>query len=80
MNVSLPDALKEFVDAQVQERGYSTSSEYIRDLIRSDQVKQAEQGLVALLREGLASGTPMPTDESYWNKKRAALRERFSPQ
>ena len=35
MNISLPDALKSFVDAQVTERGYSTSSEYVRELIRS---------------------------------------------
>lgn len=31
MNISLPEALKAFVDAQVAERGYSTSSEYVRE-------------------------------------------------
>jgi antitoxin ParD1/3/4 len=36
MNVSLPDSLKEFVDEQVERRGYGTSSEYIRELIRRD--------------------------------------------
>ena len=50
MNISLPDAMKAFVDAQIQERGYGTSSEYIRDLIRSDQTRQAEQRLAALTR------------------------------
>ena len=37
MNISLPEALKSFVDTQVAERGYSTSSEYVRELIRADQ-------------------------------------------
>jgi antitoxin ParD1/3/4 len=37
MNISLPDALKSFVDEQVTGRGYSTSSEYVRELIRKDQ-------------------------------------------
>jgi len=43
MNISLPDVMKDFVDAQVQERGYSTSSEYIRDLIRHDQVRREQR-------------------------------------
>ena len=34
MNISLPDTLKSFVDEQVRSRGYGTSSEYVRELIR----------------------------------------------
>lgn len=41
MNISLPEALKAFVDRQVSERGYSTSSEYVRELIRKDQTAVA---------------------------------------
>ena len=37
MNISLPDALKSFVDDQVAARGYGISSEYFRELIRKDQ-------------------------------------------
>jgi antitoxin ParD1/3/4 len=76
MNISLPDALKEFVDAQVKNRGYSTSSEYVRDLIRNDQVRQAEQRLAALMLEGLESGPAVPVTEAYWNNKRDALKQR----
>lgn len=78
MNISLPDSMKAFVDAQIQERGYGTSSEYIRDLIRGDQVRQAERRLAALMLEGLESGTAVPVDESYWDNKREALRKRHS--
>jgi len=79
MNISLPDTLKDFVDHQVQERGYSTSSEYVRDLIRHDQVRQAEQRLAALLLEGLESGPALPVGASYWDDKRAALMQRHAP-
>ena len=36
MNISLPETLKTFVDLQVSQRGYGTSSEYVRELIRKD--------------------------------------------
>lgn len=48
----LPDALKSFVDEQVAERGYGTSSEYIRELIRKDQDRAQ---LRSLLLQGAAS-------------------------
>ena len=34
MNISLPDDMKDWVDAQVRENGYASISEYIRFLIR----------------------------------------------
>jgi antitoxin ParD1/3/4 len=40
MNISLPDTLKSFVDAQVNQGGYGTSSEYVREQIRKDQDRQ----------------------------------------
>jgi antitoxin ParD1/3/4 len=78
MNISLPDSMKAFVDAQIQERNYGTSSEYIRDLIRGDQIRQAEQRLAALMLEGLESGPAGPVDEAYWDNKREALQRRRS--
>jgi antitoxin ParD1/3/4 len=78
MNISLPDVMKEFIDTQVQERGYSTSSEYVRDLIRNDQVRQAEQRLASLILEGLESGPAIPVNEAYWNSKRDTLKQRHS--
>jgi putative addiction module CopG family antidote len=37
MNISLPDTLKSFVNEQVNQGSYGTSSEYVRELIRKDQ-------------------------------------------
>jgi antitoxin ParD1/3/4 len=76
MNISLPEPLKNFVDRQVQDGGYSTSSEYVRDLIRGDQVRRAEQQLATLIMEGLESGSAILADDNYWKNKRAALKQR----
>ncbi|PKO73177.1 MAG: type II toxin-antitoxin system ParD family antitoxin [Betaproteobacteria bacterium HGW-Betaproteobacteria-17] len=63
MNISLPDSLKTFVDEQVSQRGYGTSSEYVRELIRKDQARQHLRGL---LLEGAASAPAGPADASYF--------------
>jgi antitoxin ParD1/3/4 len=71
MNISLPDTLKCFVDEQVNQRGYGTSSEYVRELIRRDQQRQH---LRALLLEGAASGMTTPVDSTYFESLRARVR------
>ncbi len=37
MNVSLPDAMKEWAESQAQSGRYGNVSDYMRDLIRRDQ-------------------------------------------
>lgn len=37
MNVSLPDQMKTWVEAQAKDGRYSNASDYVRDLIRRDQ-------------------------------------------
>ena len=66
MNVSLPEDLKEYVETQTK-RGYSTPSEYVRELIRGDQKQRAKEKLDALLLEGLNSGNSIPVDAKFWN-------------
>ena len=46
MNISLPDSMKLFVDQQVSQRGYGTSSEYLRELIRKEQEKNTLRDLI----------------------------------
>ena len=65
MNVSLPEELKAYAEAQTKE-GYSTPSEYVRELIREDKKRKAKEKLDALLLEGLHSGAPIPVDEKFW--------------
>jgi antitoxin ParD1/3/4 len=67
MNISLPETLKAFVDEQVAGRGYGTSSEYVRELIRGDQDRQA---LRELLLAGGASLPTSPVDSAYFEELR----------
>lgn len=39
MNVSLPDPMKDWVEAQAKTGRYSNASDYVRDLIRRDQAR-----------------------------------------
>ena len=61
MNISLPDDMKDWVDAQVRARGFMSASEFIRDLIR--QQREDIEELREKLLEGLNSGPGIPADE-----------------
>lgn len=55
MNIALNDDLKSFVDARVRARGYSSYSEYVRDLVRKDEVEAGKDRLRQLIQHGLES-------------------------
>ncbi|OJY67133.1 MAG: CopG family transcriptional regulator [Sphingobium sp. 66-54] len=73
MNISLPDALKAFVDQQVNVRGYGTSSEYVRELIRKD---QDIQRLREMLLDGANSAATAPVDAGYFQGLRDRVTQR----
>ncbi|BAZ05941.1 type II toxin-antitoxin system ParD family antitoxin [Calothrix sp. NIES-3974] len=77
LNISLPEAMRAFIDSEVVKGGYSTASEYIRDLIRQAQKKAEEQKLEAMLLEGLDSGEAIEVTDEWWEKKRAQIKQRF---
>jgi antitoxin ParD1/3/4 len=72
MNISLPDSLKAFVDEQVSQRGYGTSSEYVRELIRRDQDRLQLRGL---LLAGAATAPGVPADGAYFEGLRDRVRK-----
>jgi len=71
MNISLPDSLKDFVDEQVNQRGYGTSSEYVRELIRRDKDRLRLRGL---LLAGAASAQTKAVDRAYFDNLRRKAR------
>jgi antitoxin ParD1/3/4 len=71
MNISLPNPLKDYVDEQVGERGYGTSGEYARKLIRMDQDRKR---LRAIMFQGATSGLTEPVDADYFESLRARVR------
>lgn len=72
MNVSLSEGLKAFVDERVAERHYSSTSEYIRDLIRRDQDRVR---LREMLTAGGSSEAAVEVDDDYFDELRARARE-----
>jgi len=59
MNVSIPDPMKAWCEAQVESGRYSTASDYVRDLIRRDQDKRQHQfssEIQSMIDQAIASG------------------------
>lgn len=80
MNVSVPLPLKEWCEAQVEAGRYSTTSDYVRDLIRRDQdSRNGVAALQAAINEGLSSGvSPYSLDEIFAKAKERAGERRDS--
>jgi antitoxin ParD1/3/4 len=73
MNISLPDPLKQFVDGQISLGRYSSVSEYVRELIRADERRKAEEQLEAKLLEGLNSAESELTPADWSAIRKEAL-------
>ncbi|MBK6959827.1 MAG: type II toxin-antitoxin system ParD family antitoxin [Porticoccaceae bacterium] len=73
MNISLPDPLRQFVDSQISTGRYSSASEYVRELIRADEKRKAEEKLEAKLLEGLSSAETELTPADWRAIRREAL-------
>lgn len=78
MNISLPDPLKQFVDEEVREGGFASTSDYMRDLVRQRQREKAAEFLRRLIAEGLASGPAEPVTKETFAQMRKELRERMT--
>lgn len=81
MNISLPPALREWVEQQVEVRGFGTASEFVRDMIRRErermQRERIDQKLLSAMKTPVSELT-----EGDWKairregKKRIAKRKR----
>ncbi len=76
MNIALPEAMKQFVQTQVERGGYSSVSEYIRDLIRTDQKEKAREALEVEILKGLDSGASTPMSSEDWAEIRSEVAKR----
>lgn len=58
LNISVPDALKGWIDTRLAQGRFSSPSDYVCDLVRRDQESASETAWVqAMIDEGLASET-----------------------
>jgi antitoxin ParD1/3/4 len=58
LNVTIPPALRSWVDHRIAEGRYSSASDLVRDLLRRDQESAEDDAawVRAMVAEGLASG------------------------
>lgn len=78
MNIALPENMKQFVHQQVAKGGYSSVSEYIRDLIRSDQRGKARAALEVEVLKGIQSGDASAMTDEDWRDIRSEVRSRHA--
>lgn len=77
MQVSLPDPMKTWVEARLEDGQFSNTSDYVRHLIRRDQEKvQAIAALLQAIDEGVESGEPEPFDFKAFKARMQAQHDR----
>ncbi|MFI4861078.1 MAG: type II toxin-antitoxin system ParD family antitoxin, partial [Phycisphaerales bacterium JB063] len=77
INVNMPDELRKFVDEQVALKGFATPTEYVRQLIRDERKRAAQDRLEQLLLDGLNSGPPIPLDDAEWGRMKQEARRQI---
>lgn len=77
MNISLPDRMKHWVESQTCTGRYSNSSDYVRDLIRRDQIRAEKiSHMQKLVTEGINSGVSKQTAEDIRQDVKKTLKDR----
>ncbi|MCV9999926.1 type II toxin-antitoxin system ParD family antitoxin [Pararhizobium sp. YC-54] len=77
MTISLPDPMKEWIEAQISKGEYASTSDYVRDLVRRDRSRRNQELTIEELRQIVAdsrsSGTGKQNiDEIFENAERLA--------
>jgi antitoxin ParD1/3/4 len=72
MNISLPDQMKEWIDAQVATGRYASVSDYMRALVRQHMENEEKRAkLRDMIQAGIDSGESDATVESIWEEVKA---------
>jgi antitoxin ParD1/3/4 len=78
INISLPDTMRAYVEEQVAQGGYSSVSEYFRELVRQDQKQRVQERLETMLLEGLNSKDATEMTATDWEDIRQTIQERIN--
>ena len=80
MTVSLPDPMKDWIEAQIRRGEYASISDYVRDLVRRDRARREQELTLAELRNKLAasrqSGVSERTVDDIFAEAREIARAR----
>ena len=71
MNISLPPALKNWVNDQVEARGFGTASEFLRDMLRREREKSLRFQIDQSLAKAMESPATEMTDTDWGHIEKA---------
>jgi len=77
ITVTLPDSMREFLDAELKQRGIEDPSEYFQALLIEDQKRKEWAKLHRMIDEGLESGSSEMTQED-WREIREEVHRRHA--
>jgi antitoxin ParD1/3/4 len=66
LNISLPETLQAYVEAQVSQGEYETVNAYFHELVQQDQRRKAQEKLETMLIDGLNSGDGAEVTIDFW--------------
>jgi antitoxin ParD1/3/4 len=75
MNISLPEQMKSWAEAQAETGKYSNTSDYVRDLIRRDQERSEKiAAMQEVVTRSIASGIGKRTMDDIWQEAQARIK------
>ena len=77
VNVDIPDSLKEYVQQQVAECGYSSISDYLCNLLQADRLRKERQAIEAEVLRAIECNEFIPLTDEVWDQMRETLNERL---
>ena len=73
MNISLPDSMRDWVESRIDTGLYSNNSDYVRNLIRKDQLREEKvNAMQKAITDGLESGAAGKLDMQAIKQKARA--------
>ena len=78
MHISLPQPLKQWVDQQVQQKGFGTASEFVRDMLRRQQEQEVRARVDQKLIDALDAGPFTAMNKKEWQELRREARKRVA--
>jgi antitoxin ParD1/3/4 len=77
LNISLPETMRLFVEEKINNGGYGTISEYVRELIRADQ-RREQLAFDQLIREAFDGGEAKALTKADIDEARAIVKKRIA--
>lgn len=68
LQITLPETLQQFALGRVAELGLDSPDQYFEQLLEEDRCRKRDDCYMEKVREGLASGPPIPVTPGFWDK------------